>query len=56
MVKVLKNDTIIYEAVGINEVTIPNLKFESTKANPSVEYYLQAEFDLRTWPESAKKS
>ena len=27
MVKVLKNDTILYEAVGVNEVTIPNLKF-----------------------------
>jgi hypothetical protein len=32
------------------------MKFENTKADPSIEYYLVAEFDMRVWPESAQKS
>ena len=55
LVKICKNDKVLYETVGINEVTIPNIKLESTKANPSIEYYLQAEFDMRVWPDCSVK-
>ena len=50
IVKILNGQNVLYEATGINSVTIPNFKFLSTKANPAKQYYLCAHFNLREWP------
>lgn len=45
----------MYEAVGFNEITVPNFKFLSTKGTGR-EYSLLVKFDLRTWPDAVLKN
>ena len=45
----------MYEAVGFNEITVPNFKFLSTKGTGR-EYSLHIKFDLRTWPDAVLKN
>jgi len=55
ILRIFEGDKILYEEVGINEITVPNFKFYSTKA-AGKEYSIQFKFDLRVWPEAAAKS
>ena len=55
ILKILSGESVLYEAVGFNEITVPNFKFQSTKGTGR-EYSLLVEFDLRTWPEAVLKN
>lgn len=35
LARIICNEEILYEATGINEITIPNFKFDNTKGNPN---------------------
>lgn len=48
----MNGDHILYEAAGINEITIPNFKFSNTKTTEK-QYFIETSFDLRKWPEAA---
>ena len=56
LLTVKNKEKVLYEATGVNEVTVPHLRFLSTKNNPDSEYYIELCFDLRRWPEAAVKS
>ncbi len=56
MLKIISGERVLYEAEGINEITVPNFKFLNTKSNANKEYYLQVGFDLKIWPEAAFKN
>ena len=56
LLSVKNKDKVLFEATGVNEITIPNIRFLSTKTNPESEYYIELCFDLRRWPEAAVKS
>lgn len=34
IVKILKNEKILFEATAVNDITIPNFNFSNTKTNP----------------------
>lgn len=55
ILKILLGETVMYEAVGFNEITVPNFKFLSTKGTGR-EYSLLVKFDLRTWPDAVLKN
>lgn len=51
ILRILNGDKILYEAIGVNEIAVPNINLQSTKGN-NKEYYLELKFDLALWPEA----
>lgn len=52
----MNGENVLYQAEGINQITVPNFKFQSTKTNANKQYYLQVKFDLRIWPQAVVKN